>query len=544
MKKDTFIKGALISTICVVLSKILGIIYVIPFNKIIGSEGGALYGYAYNIYVLFLQLSTVGIPLAISKLVSEYNALNYHDAKKRVYKVALIITSIISIIVTIILNVFAYDIAYMIKGNVVGGNTLSDIAFVIRVSSSAIFFVTLLSNMRGFLQGQKYITHSSISQVIEQFVRIIVIVLGSYIFIKLFGVKEAVAVAIFGATVGAIAAIIYLFIKGKKELKLKDNDYKIKEEEREITNSYLTKKLIKCTIPFVMLSIIVSLYNSIDMFTVIKTLVNKASFAVEDAEYIMSCISTWGAKLNMIVTSISAGIATSLLPNITDDYTKGNYKAISDKVIKTVSILLVLVIPMVLGLSFLASPVWTVFYGNNSLGIKVFTYSIFTALLSGLFTNINVIMQSVNSYRKAYFSLIVGIMFKIIMNVPFILLFNNLGLPAYYGNITVTILSYLISIILNLITLKKEFKIDFKIILKILLLSVLSGLIMYACLYGLSYLIPITNLSKLKCIMVIIIYSVVGGIIYLSLMLNSKTIKNNFHDEIKIIKQKKFSKFK
>ena len=83
MKKDTFIKGALISTICVVLSKILGIIYVIPFNKIIGSEGGALYGYAYNIYVLFLQLSTVGIPLAISKLVSEYNALNYHDAKKR-----------------------------------------------------------------------------------------------------------------------------------------------------------------------------------------------------------------------------------------------------------------------------------------------------------------------------------------------------------------------------------------------------------------------------------------------------------------------------
>ena len=459
MKKDTFIKGALISTICVVLSKILGIIYVIPFNKIIGSEGGALYGYAYNIYVLFLQLSTVGIPLAISKLVSEYNALNYHDAKKRVYKVALIITSIISIIVTIILNVFAYDIAYMIKGNVVGGNTLSDIAFVIRVSSSAIFFVTLLSNMRGFLQGQKYITHSSISQVIEQFVRIIVIVLGSYIFIKLFGVKEAVAVAIFGATVGAIAAIIYLLIKGKKELKLKDNDYKIKEEEREITNSYLTKKLIKCTIPFVMLSIIVSLYNSIDMFTVIKTLVNKASFAVEDAEYIMSCISTWGAKLNMIVTSISAGIATSLLPNITDDYTKGNYKAISDKVIKTVSILLVLVIPMVLGLSFLASPVWTVFYGNNSLGIKVFTYSIFTALLSGLFTNINVIMQSVNSYRKAYFSLIVGIMFKIIMNVPSIILFNNLGLPAYYGNITVTILSYLISIILNLITLKKEFKI-------------------------------------------------------------------------------------
>lgn len=537
MKKDTFIKGALISTICVILSKILGIIYVIPFNKIIGSEGGALYGYAYNIYVLFLQLSTVGIPLAISKIVSEYNALEYHDVKRRVYKKAILITSIISIIVVIILNTFAYNIAYLIKGDIVGGNSLEDIAFVIRVSSSAIFFVTLLSNMRGFLQGQKYITNSSISQVIEQFARIIIIVLGSYIFINLFGVKEAVAIAIFGATVGAIAAIIYLLIKGKSELKIDNKKYIIKEEEKKITNKYLIKKLVKYTIPFVMISIIVNLYNSIDMFTVIKTLV-KLGFNIEDAEYIMSCITTWGAKLNIIVTSISMGLATSLLPNVTDDYTKGNYKAIEDKIIKTVSIILILVIPMVLGLSFLASPVWTIFYGNNELGIKVFTYSIFTALLSGLFTNINVIMQSVNLYKKAYLGLIAGIIFKAIMNIPLIILFNKLGLPAYYGNITATILGYFISIIINLISLKKKFKINFTVIRKVLLITMLSGLIMYLCLFGLKYLIPITNLNKIKSLLVIIIYSLIGGIIYFTLVLKNKTIKNNFNEEIKNIKRK------
>lgn len=538
MKKDTFIKGAIISTICVVLSKILGIIYVIPFNKIIGSEGGALYGYAYNIYVLFLQLSTVGIPLAISKLVSEYNALDYQDIKVRVYKCAIAITTIISIIVTIILNVFSYEIAYMIKGNVVGGNTLEDISFVIKVSSSAIFFVTLLSNMRGFLQGQKFITHSSISQVIEQFARIIIIVLGSYIFINLFGVKEAVAIAIFGATVGAICALIYLLIKGKKELNLKNNNYKIKEEERKITNKYLIKKLIKCTIPFVMLSIIVSLYNSIDMFTVIKTLVNRLNYDAVDAEYIMSCISTWGAKLNMIVTSISSGIATSLLPNITDDYTKKNYKGINEKVIKTISIISVLVIPMVLGLSFLASPVWTVFYGNNELGIKVFTYSIFTSLLSGLFTNINVIMQSVNCYKKAFIGLIIGILFKICMNIPLIMLFDKIGLPAYYGNISVTIFSYFISIIFNLVCLKKEFNINFKVTSKVLLISILSSLVMYLGLTILKLIIPITNLSKINSIIVIILYAVVGSGIYFGILSKSKIIKNNFKSEIDLIVKK------
>lgn len=538
MKKDTFIKGAFISTLCVVLSKILGIIYVIPFNRIIGIEGGALYGYAYNIYVLFLQLSTVGIPLAISKMVSEYSALEYHNAKRRVYKQAMLITSIISIIAVIILNIYSYELAYLIKGNIVGGNSLEDIAFVIRISSSAIFFVTILSNMRGFLQGQKFISPSSISQVVEQFVRIIVIVIGSYIFIKLFGVREAVAVAIFGATLGAIAAIIYLIVKGKNVLNVKENDYKLKEEESRITNKEITKKLIKYTIPFIMVSVIVSLYNSVDMFTVIKTLVNKIGMNTVDAEYVMSCISTWGAKLNIIVTSISAGIATSLLPNITDDYTRGDYKAIEEKVIKTICIILILVIPMVLGLSFLASPVWTIFYGNNSLGITVFTYSIFTALLSGLFSNINVIMQSMNRYKNAYSGLIIGLLFKIFMNIPLILLFDKIGLPAYYGSITATILGYLISIIFNLYDLKRNFKINFIVAKKVLMHALLSGLIMYFSLFVLKQIIPISNLGKLQSLLIIIIYSIVGMIIYFLLISNNKTIKNNFERELEIIKRK------
>ena len=70
LKKNTFMQGAFIASMGIVISKILGIIYVIPFYAIIGEQGGALYGYAYNIYSIFLSLYTAGVPLDVSKIIS------------------------------------------------------------------------------------------------------------------------------------------------------------------------------------------------------------------------------------------------------------------------------------------------------------------------------------------------------------------------------------------------------------------------------------------------------------------------------------------
>ena len=82
MKRNSFIEGAMITTIGIVICKIIGLIYVIPFYGIIGSQGGALYGYAYSIYAIFLNLSSSGIPVAISRVVSEYNTLKYYYTKE------------------------------------------------------------------------------------------------------------------------------------------------------------------------------------------------------------------------------------------------------------------------------------------------------------------------------------------------------------------------------------------------------------------------------------------------------------------------------
>ena len=107
MKKNSFIEGTIIATICIIVVKILGMLYVIPFYAIVGSDGGSLYSYAYNIYGLFLEIATAGIPIAVSKLINEFNTLNKQEAKIRTFKIGKKLLSFIAIIAFALLFIFA-----------------------------------------------------------------------------------------------------------------------------------------------------------------------------------------------------------------------------------------------------------------------------------------------------------------------------------------------------------------------------------------------------------------------------------------------------
>lgn len=533
MKKESFLKGAFIATLCIIISKILGILYVIPFHAIIGERGGTLYGYAYSLYALFLTLSTVGIPLAISKIVSEYDTLGYHHAKEKAYRLALYITTAMSILSSITLFIFAPFLAHAIIGDITGGHTYEEITFVVRVAATGIFFVTILSVMRGYLQGHKYITASSVSQIIEQFVRIIVIIVGSYLALNVFhmSLAHAVGVSIFGATAGGIVALIYLYFKMKKARKSIVSNASQTEEEKKITTKQILKKLVLYTVPFILMSLVTSSYELIDTFTVVKTLVNEANFKVETAESVMSVLTTWGSKLNVIVVSIASGIVISLLPNITSDYVSKNYKEVRRKLNKTLQLILFLTIPMATGLSFLAQPVWNIFYGASEIGPKVFCYSIFMTIFASLFMNINVAMQSLDKLKQVYLSLIVGVVFTACMNAPMMIIFYHLGLPAYYGATTCKIIGYTITIGMNLITLKKHFQIRYQTTIKHSFYCLCANLMMVLVLTGLKTIVPITDLSKIESILVVMLYAIVGGIIYLTITYKTKTIETIFGKE-------------
>ena len=218
MKKNSFEGGTIIATLAIFLVKILGMIYVIPFYSIVGADGGALYSYAYNIYLLFLGISSAGLPNAISKIISEYNALGLIEEKNRTYKLAKKITMIISILSFAVLFVFAEEIGRFIIGNLKGTNTYADVAFVIRCVAPSILVIPFLSITKGYLQGHKYMGPSSVSQIIEQIVRIFIILCGSFLILKVFNgsLSLAIGLAVSGALFGGITAYIYLKLKIKK----------------------------------------------------------------------------------------------------------------------------------------------------------------------------------------------------------------------------------------------------------------------------------------------------------------------------------------
>lgn len=533
MKKDNFLRGAFVATFCLIITKILGVLYVIPFYSIIGPNGSVIYGSSYNIYALFLNLSTIGLPLAISKMVSEYHTLGYEYTKRRVYQLAGRVMIISSIITTFLLILFAPILAkYIINfydytpiartlgaeliayGNVLNGQYLiREIAFVIRISASAIFFVTLISMIRGYLQGMKYIQASSISQVVEQVARVIVILVGSYLCMEVFhtSLGVAVGVSVFGATISAIAALFYL---RKKKNQIEEVFTPKHEEEKEITNKYLFKKIIRYTIPLIVMEIVGSSFQLVDMFTVVNTLTNVANYTLTDASVIMNIVTTLGTKLNVIVMAIANGIIISLLPSLTSDVVAKNTEEVKRKINKTLQIILYITIPMAVGLSFLAEPVWTIFYGKSFYGPKVFTVSIFVAVFCSVFTNVNVIMQSLNRYKKMYIALLVGFFFNTALNVPFMILFHKIGLPIYYGNLVATMLGYSITICISLCDIKKTIHISYKKTFKHLGYILLCCFLMFLVLSGLSYFIPITGYGRGMSIVITIIYAIVGAIIY------------------------------
>lgn len=529
MKKNSFMQGAFIATLGIVLSKILGIVYVIPFYAIIGEQGGALYGYAYSIYSIFLGISQAGIPLAISKIVSEYNVLGYYNAKRRTFKLGKKVLSWLGIICFLIMFIFAKWIAILIIGNVSGGNTIEDVTFVVRVISSAILVVPILSLYRGYLQGHKFIAPTSVSQVLEQIIRVCVIVLGSFLTLKVFNLSltTTVGVAVFSATVGALASYFYLVCKTRKNKKTLEKET-MKVEEPKITDKEIIHKILIYAFPFIMIDVFKSLINSVDVFMLVKVLVNGIGYTAAQAEAIMSVISTWGQKINMIIASISTGLMVSLIPHLTASFVKKDMDDVKKKINQTLQWLLFFTIPMTFGLSVLAKPVWTIFYGVSEFGPSVYQYYVFVALATTLFTASVTILQLLKEYRQVFICLITGLLTNAILNIPLLYAFHKMGLPAYYGSTTSTILGYVACSYLALHYINKKYNISYEETIKRVLNIFLATMAMVIVLLGLKYFIPFTSTNRMFSILYVVLFTVVGAIVYFVIMFKSKLIYDVF----------------
>lgn len=154
MKGSPFIRGTIFLTMATMISKMLGFIYVIPFTAMVGTSGYVLYTYAYRPYTIMLSIATMGLPLAVSKMVSKYDQLNDYHTVKRVLKSGIVFMFIMGIFSCFTLYMLAPHLAKLvIDGNDQTGNSIAAVTTNIQIVSFALILVPVMSLLRGFFKG-------------------------------------------------------------------------------------------------------------------------------------------------------------------------------------------------------------------------------------------------------------------------------------------------------------------------------------------------------------------------------------------------------
>ncbi len=545
MKKNSFVEGTFIATFAILLVKILGVLYVIPFYRIIGESGGALYSYAYNVYSLFLNISTAGIPIAISKIITEYNTLEMYEAKERAYKLGRNFILIVSVIAFFLLFVFAEEFASLILGEISGGNTLKDVGFVIRAVSFCLLIIPFLSVSKGYLQGHKYITPPSISQVIEQVVRIAVILFGSYIVINVLNksVTLGVGVSVFGAFVGGLIAFLYIRYKIYKNKNLFKSVDEIPKEK--VTNKEIIKKIATYAVPLIIVTIATDIYSLTDMSLVVRASY-KLGYTASESETIASIISTWCPKICMIINAVAIGLSTSLIPHMVSSFTKKDIEGSNQKFNQAISIIIVTTLPLAIGLSFLSTPVYTLFYGKSLYGSLILRYTAFSAFFASIYLVISMSLQSLNKFKVVYKSSISGFVTNALLDVPLMYLFHKLGLHAFYGAILATILGYVVSYTISMSRLKKELKFNYLEITKNIKRVMTPTICMVIVLFIIRIFVPLDASGLLKNLLICLLYACLGGITYIGVSYKTGLLTNVLGEEYinKILKKLKIKRGK
>ena len=541
MKKNEFMEGAMIATLAIILSKVLGLLYVVPFNHIIGTDGGALYGYAYKIYDIFLIISSAGIPLAISKLTSEYNTLGMQKEKTFMYKRAMRFIFVFSLISFLICFLGAPLLANMIVVNPNEVYGVRDVIFVIRCVSFAVLVVPLLSILRGYLQGHKYITASSMSQVIEQLVRVAIIIFGSMFAIKVFhaSIPAAVGIAILGACAGAIIAFLYLYIKMRKARKeiTESNEEVTKEDKKKIYH-----KIIFYCIPFIAINISNSLYNFIDMILVKKGL-NIVGYSGKDITTISSIFTTWSSKLASIVTAFATGLAISLIPSIVEAFTKKDQKTVNNHFNKILQTLLYVILPIGVFMSIFSVQIWPIFFQETAYGPDILKIIILLAILDGAYIMVGSALQGLSKTKLIYISVLIGLGVKIALDIPMMLLFDKMGIAAYHGAMADSLVGYLFSIGIPLVVLNKKYNFSYKETIKTLPKLIFTVSIMIVLAIVCRNLIFTHPLGRLKNALYVAGIGSVLAIIYylLNKDLMNKLLGDKIFSKFKFLKKKKTS---
>lgn len=514
------LRGTFILTLGTIISKVLGLFYVIPFYHIVGSEGQALYAFSYIPYTIFISIATAGVPLAVSKFISKYNALEEYAVGRKLFKSGLIIMMCTGILSFLALYFLAPYIAGMSTNTDVEAN-VKDVTTVIRAVSFALIVVPIMSLIRGFFQGHQSMGPSAVSQVIEQIVRITFVLAGAYVVLNFMKgtITEAVSAATFAAFIGAIGglmSLLWYWYKRKSHL----NELLLHDKgSMDISLKEMYKEIIIYAAPFVFVGIANPLFQFIDQITFIKTM-NSIGYNDEGAKEAFAVITMQTHKLVIIPVSLATAFSLTLVPSITKAFVDNDRASLNHQLNQAFQVVLFLTLPAVVGLSMLAEPLFTLFYEHSELGTEVLRTYAPVAVLFAYFLVTAAILQGINEQRFTVLSLLVGLLLKLSLNIPLIKLMET------EGAIVATAIGYMAAIIINLVVINRFAEYPFKLVIRRSLLIILFTTFMFigtGIVYKLLTLFLSTK-TDFSSLVIVIICAVVGAGIYFYLSFKTRLI--------------------
>ncbi len=414
MKDNKFLKGTLILIVCNLIGKVIGAVYRIPLASIVGGEGMGQYQLTFPLYCLILTIATSGIPVAISKIVAELNSKQNFASSKKLLKISLLILTIISVVSAAVVALGAKTISSW-QGN-------PNIYICYYAIAPAILFVGILSAFRGYFQGNLLMYPTAISGLIEQIVKLFAGLFLAKNFL-VYGTEYAVFGAILGVSISELVACLYLavsyFIFTRK--------HKFSAESEILNGRLLSKKLMSVAIPITLGGMIAPLTSMIDSLLVVNLLIFDG-FSSGAATTMLGLQSGIVEPLVNIPVIIAVSISTALLPSLSGLAEKKKTDEIKSLIFRSFEIALSIAATCFVCFIIFGKQMLTFLY-SSSLGayeLSIATKLLFLGGINIVFLSLvqvsSGVLQGLSHQKYPVFSLLVGCVVKIALDVALILI--------------------------------------------------------------------------------------------------------------------------
>lgn len=445
-KQKTLVGGISVLGIAGLICKVVGVLYKIPLARTIGPMGMGVYHLAFPTYNLLLTISSAGIPVAISRMVAGYLARGEKSNASSVFKVALLLLTVLGIAGTLVMALLSPALAG-IKGT--GEASVSFIAI-----APSLFFVCVMSAYRGFMQGRRRMAPTAISQLIEQVGKVFIAMPFAAVGMARGGYIWGAAGAMLGTSVAEMLALVYMMIDhrvAKKEYDQLPESGAAAESRRG-----LAKTLLYISLPITIGACIVPIAGEVDA----SMLVRMMSAYIPRQEAVIHYGTYTGLVFPLInvPTALAMATATTLVPAISIAYEKRDRAAIARESSTGLRIASVIGFPSSVGLSLLAEPVLFVLFSGKEYtfqqlmkGAALLEISALTIVLFTLVQTTSGILQGLHRQRIPMYTLALGVLMKILLNYTLVRIprINIHGAPF------ASLLCYAVSLAPNLYYVEK-----------------------------------------------------------------------------------------